>query len=246
MKLSLFLSVAVSALIPAVSAATPTGGDFEYVRLDKNDTVLLIVDIQEGLLNLVRDFDPSLYRNNYLAHAALGKAFDLPVIMTTSAETGPNGRLPEEITAMYPSSPLIKRNGEVNAWDNEEFRKAVRDTGKSQVIVAGIVTDVCTAFLALSLRSEGYKVFANVEASGTMSVLAREAANDQMRAAGVSVVSHFAIVMDLMRDWRNTPGSKELFGYLDQYAPVIGNVVRGHRAAIENGTLLPGQETLPA
>lgn len=88
MKLSLFLSVAVSALIPAVSAATPTGGDFEYVRLDKNDTVLLIVDIQEGLLNLVRDFDPSLYRNNYLAHAALGKAFDLPVIMTTSAETG--------------------------------------------------------------------------------------------------------------------------------------------------------------
>jgi hypothetical protein len=104
--------------------------------------------------------------NDSLAYAALGKVFDLPVVMTTSAETGqfalqwsagtfilitsagPNGPLPKEITQMFPKSPLIKRNGEVNAWDNADFRKAVQNTGKKQLIVAGITTDVC---LSLSL-----------------------------------------------------------------------------------------------
>ena len=45
---------------------------------------------------------------------------------------------------MHPNAPLIKRNGEVNAWDNKDFRAAVRATGKKQVILAGIVTDVRT------------------------------------------------------------------------------------------------------
>ena len=57
--------------------------------------------------------------------------------------TGPNGPLPHEILEMHPGAPLIKRQGEVNAWDNADFRAAVKATGKKQVILAGIVTDVC-------------------------------------------------------------------------------------------------------
>jgi nicotinamidase-related amidase len=97
--------------------------------------VLLIVDHQLGLLQLVQDYTTAEFRNNVLAHAELGKLFDLPVIMTTSAETGPNGPLPKEITEMYPNAPFIKRNGEVNAWDNPNFRKAVEATGRKQVIL---------------------------------------------------------------------------------------------------------------
>ena len=43
---------------------------------------------------------------------------------------------------MHPDAPFIKRTGEVNAWDNSDFRAAVKATGKKQVILAGIVTDV--------------------------------------------------------------------------------------------------------
>ena len=100
---------------------------------------------------------------------------------------------------MYPDAPLIARQGEVDAWDNEEFRAAIKATGKSQVIVAGITTDVCTTFLALSLRAEGYSVWANVEASGTTTELIRDVSNDRMARAGVQLVSLFAIVCDLMR-----------------------------------------------
>lgn len=90
-----------------------------------------------------RDFDPTLYYNAMLAHAGIGKLFDLPVVLSTSAQTGPNGPLPKAILEMYPDTPVVMRQGEVDAWDNEEFRKAIEATGKKQVILAGITTDVC-------------------------------------------------------------------------------------------------------
>lgn len=120
----------------------------------------------------------------------------------------------------------------------------MKATGKKQIIVAGIVTDVCTAFLALSLRAEGYSVFANVEGSGTTTQLVRDTANSRMQKAGVQLVSLFSIVCDLMRDWRNNPGSKELLPYLDRYMPIYGYLARGHAAAVENGTVIPGEQEI--
>ena len=75
---------------------------------------------------------------------------------------------------------------------------------------------MCTTFLALSLVQEGYTVFANTEASGTKSVGIANDANARMRAAGVHLLSMFAVVCELMRDWRNTPGSLELLPFFDQ------------------------------
>ncbi|CAO2657139.1 Nn.00g032650.m01.CDS01 [Neocucurbitaria sp. VM-36] len=212
-----------------------------WERIDKNNSLLLILDLQVGLFQTARDWDPTLYRQNIMAHAELGKIFDLPVIMTTSADNGPNGPLPKEMLEMYPNAPLIRRQGEVSAWDNAEFQAAVKATGKKQIIVAGITTDVCTTFLALALRAEGYSVFANIEGSGTYTELVRDTANSRMQQAGVQLVSLFSIVCDLMRDWRATPGAKEVLPYLDRYLPVYGMLARHHAAAVDNGTIIPGE-----
>ncbi|KAF1975396.1 Isochorismatase hydrolase [Bimuria novae-zelandiae CBS 107.79] len=234
-----------SILVTGIALFNAVRGDaVPWERLNKNDSMLLVLDLQVGLFQTARDWDPTLYRENILAHAELGKLFNLPVVMTTSAETGPNGPLPKEILEMYPDAPLIKRQGEVDAWDNAKFREAIKATGKKQIIIAGITTDVCTAFLALSLRAEGYSVFANIEASGTYSELVRDTANSRMQQAGVQLVSMFSIVCDLMRDWRNTPGAKEVLPYLDRYLPVYGFIARGHAAAIDNGTLIDGEAGL--
>ncbi|KID81114.1 protein ycaC [Metarhizium guizhouense ARSEF 977] len=155
-----------------------------------------------------------------VAHAAIGKLFDdLPVIMTTSVQNSSYGPLPDEILDMYPNATIIKRNGEVDAWDNPDFRKAIKATGRKQVILAGIVTDVCTTFLALSLRAEGYSVWANVEASGTTTTLLREVSNMRMQAAGVQLVGLFSIVADLFRDWRNPIGADRAVAWLNKYSP---------------------------
>ena len=62
-----------------------------YIRLDKSNAAVLLVDHQTGLLSLVRDIDPDKFKNNVLALADLAKYFKLPTILTTSFEDGPNG-----------------------------------------------------------------------------------------------------------------------------------------------------------
>jgi len=157
---------------------------------------------------------------------------------------GPNGALPKEVIAMHPNAPFIHRQGEVNAWDNPDFRAAVQATGKKQIILAGIVTEVCTAFLALSLREAGYDVWANTDASGTFTDKLAADANRRMEQAGVHLMGMFGITMDLMRDWRNTPGAAEVLPFLDTYLVPYSFVARAHGDAVLNGTLIPGEQQI--
>ena len=79
---------------------------FKYKRLDKNDAAVLLIDHQTGLFNLVRDFEPIQFKNNVLALADSAKFFNLPTILTTSFDNGPNGPLLPEIIEMFPEAPL--------------------------------------------------------------------------------------------------------------------------------------------
>ncbi|KAL0577667.1 hypothetical protein V5O48_004315 [Marasmius crinis-equi] len=222
-------------LIASIIGALQGVFGYKYDRLEKNNSVVVLVDQQIGVHEMVRDFEPVEFKNKVLAHAAIAKLFDIPIVITTTTDDGPNGPIIKEISDMYPDTPVIRRPGEVNAWDNEEFREAVRATGKTQIILAGVITDVCTTFLALSFVDEGYTVYANAEASGTYSSRMAEYANDRMRAAGVQVVPTIAIVMELMRDWRATPGAAELAPFIDEYLPFYGIIARNFNYA-KNGT----------
>lgn len=111
-----------------------------------------MVDFQEGLINMVKDWDTALYKSNILAHSGVAQLFDLPVIITAGAPQGPNGVIPKEILAMHPNATVVYSDGHVNYWDNEGFRDALKATGKSQVIIAGITTDVCESYVPPKLE----------------------------------------------------------------------------------------------
>lgn len=174
-----------------------------YQRLDKDQAVVLLVDHQAGLLSLVRDIDPDRFKNNVLALGDLAKYFNLPTILTTSFETGPNGPLLPELRAQFPDAPYIARPGQINAWDNEDFVKAVKATGRKQLIIAGVVTEVCVAFPALSALAEGFEVFVVTDASGTFNELTRQSAWSRMEAEGAQLMTWFGVACELHRDWRN-------------------------------------------
>ena len=175
----------------------------KYVRLDKDNAAVLLVDHQAGLLSLVRDIDPDKFKNNVLAVAAAAKYFNLPTILTTSFENGPNGPLVPELKEMFPDAPFIPRPGQINAWDNEDFVKAVKATGKKQLIIAGVVTEVCVAFPALSALEEDFEVFVITDASGTFNALTRDSALDRVSSAGAQLMTWFGMACELHRDWRN-------------------------------------------
>lgn len=201
-----------------------------YNRIDKNDAAVLLVDHQTGLISgLVRDYGVDEFKNNVMALANTAKFFDLPVILTTSFENGPNGPLMPELEEMFPDAPKISRPGQVNAWDNEDFVEAVKATGKSQLIIAGVVTDVCVAFPALSAINEGYEVFAVADASGTGSEQVANAALMRMVHSGVQPMNWFSVAGELQRDWRN---DAEGFGNLiSSHLPGYQNVMGTYAAA---------------
>ncbi|RKQ60906.1 nicotinamidase-related amidase [Vogesella indigofera] len=174
-----------------------------YQRLDKDNAAVLLVDHQAGLLSLVRDIDPDKFKNNVLALGDLARYFKLPTILTTSFESGPNGPLVPELKAQFPDAPYIARPGQINAWDNADFVQAVKATGKRQLILAGVVTEVCVAFPALSALEEGYEVFVVTDASGTFNDITRQAAWVRMSQAGAQLMTWFGVACELHRDWRN-------------------------------------------
>lgn len=203
---------------------------FHYKKLDRDNAAVLLVDHQTGLINLVQDYTPNEFKNNALALGSVAKYFKLPTILTTSFEQGPNGPLVPELKEMFPDAPYIARPGQINAWDNEDFVKAVKKTGKKQLIIAGVVTDVCVAFPALSAVEEGFDVFVAVDASGTFNKDVRDAALQRMHLAGIQPMGWFSIACELHRDWRNDiEGLGSLFS---NYIPNYRNLINSYSSKI--------------
>ena len=185
---------------------------YQYRPLDKNDAALLPVDHQSALISLLQDFSPGGYKKNVLALANAGDYFGLPTILTTSFEDGPNGPLVPELKETFPDAPYIARPGNINARDNEDFLQAVGATGRKQLIIAAVVTEVCVAFPALAAIEEGHDVHVVTDASGTFNEVTRHAAWQRMQRTGVQLMTWFAVACELHRDWRNDiEGIGELF-----------------------------------
>ena len=204
------------------------GAAFEYGRLDKSDAAVLLIDHQTGLMNLVQDFSPDEFKNNVLALADAADYFNLPAVLTTSFEDGPNGPLMPELKDLFPQAPYIARPGEINAWDNGDFVAAIKETGKKQLIIAGVVTEVCVAFPALSAREEGYEVFVITDASGTFNEVTRHSAWLRMQSAGAHLMNWFAMACELHRDWRNDV--EGLGALLSDHIPNYRNLMTSYSA----------------
>ncbi|TPX16265.1 uncharacterized protein E0L32_003914 [Thyridium curvatum] len=189
-----------------------------YKRLDIDNSLFLFIDHQGGLMSVVRDYGVDEFRNNVLATVALAKFFKVPTILSTSFDSGPNGPIIPEIPEALPDAPLIRRPGEINAMDNPDFARLVKESGKKQVIISGVVTEACVAYAALSLAELGYEVFVVTDASGTLAEHTREAAHKRMVAQGVQLLDWFAVAGELQRDWR-----RDVEGF--------GNVMASHIAA---------------
>jgi nicotinamidase-related amidase len=207
-------------------ATTPFSG-----RLSIDEAAVLLIDHQAGLLSLVQDYSPDEFRNNVLALADTAKHFRLPTILTTSFENGPNGVLMPELKAAFPDAPFIPRPGQINAWDNEDFVAAIKKTGRRQLIMAGVVTDVCVTVPALCALAEGYQVFVVVDASGTFNKSVRDAALMRMTQAGAIMVNWFAVACELARDWRND--MEGLAGLLGGHLPAYRNLITSYNALTE-------------
>lgn len=217
---------------PRPSSVLPTGGG--AALLDPSDTVILLLDHQSGLFQTVKDIGITELRNNTIMLAKLATLLKIPVITTASEPDGPNGPLMPEIHQFAPHAVYVPRKGEVNAWDNEDFVRAVRTTGRKTLIMAGVWTSVCVMFPALDAKATGFKVYAVIDASGDPSELASRTSIARFAQAGVIPTSTNAVLSEAHRTWARPEASElaKLYALVaPNYAAVIESYMRAQEAA---------------
>src|SRR5215813_9540274 len=214
------------------SSVLSTGGG--KALINPADTVILLLDHQTGLFQTVKDIGVMELRANVTALAKLASLLKLPVITTASVPDGPNGPLMPEHQEAAPHALYVPRHGEVNAWDNEAFVKAVRDTGKRTLIMAGVWTSVCVMFPALDATAAGFKVYAVMDASGDPSELASRTTLARFVQSGVVPTTANAVLSEVHRTWRRPEAAElaKLYGLVaPNYAAVAESYTRAQEAA---------------
>jgi isochorismate hydrolase len=126
----------------------------------------------------------------------------------------------------------VGRKGEVSAWDNDDFVRAVRATGRKTLVMAGVWTSVCVMFPAIDAKLAGYKVYAVMDASGDPSDLASRTTLARFVQAGVIPTSTNAVLSEVHRTW-NRPEAAELAKLYALAAPNYAAVIESYNKAQE-------------
>jgi nicotinamidase-related amidase len=180
-----------------------------------DNTALLLIDHQVGTMQLIKNIDRELAAKQSIALAKMAKILGLPVVITSSQEDRAQGPILPEIAELLPEAheARVRRPGVVNAWAYPAFRDAVLATGKPNLIMAGVTTDVCLIFPAIDAATEGFGVQAVMDASGSPSDMSEEFSRQRMRDAGVVLTATNTLIAELAQDW-STPHGQQLIGLL--------------------------------
>ena len=188
------------------------------------NTALLLIDHQVGTMQLIKNIDRDLAAKQAVALAKMAKILGIPAVITSSQEDRAQGPILPAMAAILPDAyaARIKRPGIVYAWAYPEFKAAVVATGRKNLIMAGVTTDVCLIFPAIDAAKEGYGVQAVIDASGSPSDLSEEFARRRMQDAGVVLTATNTLIAELGQDW-STPQGQQLIGLLfSDVFPALG------------------------
>lgn len=200
-------------------------------KLTPDNCAMLLIDHQTGTMLGVQDIRLDQFRSNVLALAETAKVHGLPTVLTASYAEGPNGPLMPELLEMFPDAPVIYRPGPIDAWDTPEFVDAVAATGRKKLIMAGVTTDVCMYFPAISAMAAGYEVWAIYDASGSWDMMSELTSCMRLTQAGAIVANWAVVTAMLQSDWRR-PSAEGTLGVFGGHLPFYGMLANNQRASV--------------
>ncbi len=174
------------------------------------NSAMLLIDHQVGTMQLIKNLPLDDVKRRTLALAKAARILGMPVVLTSSQEERIQGPLLPELADLLPEAfaARIKRAGIVNAWADPAFKAAVEATGRRNLIMAGVTTDVCLVFPSIAACREGYGVQAVMDASGSPFDLSEELSRQRMRDGGVVLTATNTMIAELAQDWSTPHGSQ--------------------------------------
>ncbi len=186
-------------------------------------SALLLIDHQVGTMQLIKNLPLEQVQRHTLALAKLAKLLGMPVVLTSSQEDRFQGLLMPQLAELFPTeyAARIKRQGIANAWDDPAFVAAVQDTGRNDLVMAGVTTDVCVVFPAISALDAGFRVQVVLDAGGSPFEMSEQMAQRRMAAAGVVLTTTITAFAELVGDWTRGEGKPQALLFEDVLGPVL-------------------------
>jgi len=183
--------------------------------LRPEDSVLVLIDHQPFQLANLNSHEPLMVINNSAGLAKAAKAFNVPTILT-SVLAAQGGVIFPQITDVFPDQEVIDRTL-INTWEDPKVVDVVKSTGRKQLVIAGLWTEICVAMPAIQAAGEGWDVTVVTDASGAVSVEAHEVAIQRMIGAGVNMMTWFAVAAEWQRDWARTDTLEGMVDVMKQH-----------------------------
>lgn len=190
--------------------------------LTPRNSALIIIDYQPVAVSSIQSMDRDLLVDNIVRVARTGKAYGLPIIVsTTGVTTVGNEPTISELREVLPDLEALDRTT-LNAWEDTEFVRAVKATGRRKLIMTALWTEVCLAFPALDAIRDGYEIYPVVDAVGGTSVEAHRAGLDRIVQAGGHPTSWVQLISELQRDTNRSETMKPFMDILfDPRVPFV-------------------------
>ena len=186
------------------------------------NSVVVFIDHQPQMTFGVANIERQQLVNNVVMLAKGAKEFDVPAILTAVETESFSGYIWPQLMDVFPGQQPIERTS-MNSWDDLAFREAVKATGRKNIIIAGLWTEVCVTWPALNMLNEGYNIYIVEDACGATSPLAHEAAIRRCLQAGAVPMTTIATVLEFQRDWANREHYDALLNIFREHGGAYGD-----------------------
>jgi len=167
--------------------------------LRPEDSIVVLIDHQPYQFTNLNSHEPTMIINNVVALAKTAKVFNVPTILTTVLEER-GGYIIKGLQEVFPEQKPINRTF-INTWEDPKVTDLVKKSGRKQLILAALYTEICLAMPAIQALGEGYEVFVVTDASGGVSEEAHDMAVRRMVQAGAVPITWMAVLGEWQRDW---------------------------------------------
>jgi nicotinamidase-related amidase len=185
------------------------------------DSAIAFIDFQPQMLFGVASADRATLINNVTLLAKVAKEFKVPTLLSSVETESFSGYVWPQLLDIFPGQPVIERSS-MNSWDSQEFRKAIEATGRKNILMCGLWTEVCITWPTIEMLGAGYNIYVVEDCCGATSSEAHEAALSRMVQAGAVRMTTIQALLEWQRDWAKKEHYKNLMDLLKQQAGAYG------------------------
>ena len=185
------------------------------------DSVVVFIDHQPQMTFGVANIDRGTLVNNVILLAKVAKEFGVPAVLSAVETESFSGYIWPQLLDVFPGQPVVERSS-MNAWDDAGFRAAVEATGKKNIILCGLWTEVCVAWPTVEMIGAGYNIYVVEDCCGATSEAAQQAALSRVVQAGAIRLTTIAALLEWQRDWARREHYDALMGLIKQHGGAYG------------------------